>query len=262
MDGSDGDIFLSGDRTKGSHWRITVRRCGASVRYSVNSIKDGGWRDASADDAERKRLYVIFRAIQNLRDRVLVLGADRMITLTYQENMQDMAVAIRHLKAFVKGVRKKYKKFLFVAVAELQKRGAIHWHIAVRGYYDAPYFMLPLWRGIIGGLGSVHITPPRKFGNSMQIAFYIGKYMGKGWEDGERPKYKHLYLVSRGLKPDISKLRLYGANSDEMVAWLQARVRAEGKSVVHASFNMPYREQGSVLAYPLRPAAAPYRGGR
>lgn len=72
------------------------------------------------------------RAKQQVRLRCKAIGADRMITLTYRENMQDKA----RLKCDFDSLRRRLGAlggFQYVAVAERQQRGAWHLHVAVRG---------------------------------------------------------------------------------------------------------------------------------
>lgn len=54
---------------------------------------------------------------------------ESFITLTFKENITDIAYANRIFHAWVVNVRKIKKDFKYVAVPEFQKRGAVHYHV-------------------------------------------------------------------------------------------------------------------------------------
>ena len=81
-------------------------------------------REANDDDAGR-------RAKKNVRHRCKTIGADRMVTLTYRENMIDRERALKHWDLFRRRLGK-VKHFHYVAVIEEQERGALHFHVAVQ----------------------------------------------------------------------------------------------------------------------------------
>ncbi|WGG51342.1 hypothetical protein [Rugamonas sp. DEMB1] len=56
-------------------------------------------REANDDDAGR-------RAKKNVKLCCKTIGADRMVTLTYRENMVDRDMALKHWKAFCRRVGK------------------------------------------------------------------------------------------------------------------------------------------------------------
>ena len=71
-------------------------------------------------------------AKQQVRLCCKAIGADRMITLTYRENMLDKARLERDFDALRRRLGK-VCDFQYAAVAERQKRGAWHLHVAIRG---------------------------------------------------------------------------------------------------------------------------------
>ena len=98
-------------------------------------------RKANDDDAGR-------RAKKNVRLCCKQIGADRMVTLTYRENMLDRELALKHWKAFCRKLGK-HRQFHYVAVIEEQARGALHFHVAVAG--RQMYALLrSIWQGILG----------------------------------------------------------------------------------------------------------------
>lgn len=51
------------------------------------------------------------------------------ITLTFEENVQDIKVANKIFNNWVSNIRKRKKDFAYVCVPEYQKRGAVHYHL-------------------------------------------------------------------------------------------------------------------------------------
>jgi len=105
------------------------------------------------------------------------------LTLTVSENISE--VDFKHLHRVIQFVHLRLKRagsdFKYVAVKELQDRGAVHYHVLC--IYSKPYvFPSPdevasSWR-----LGFVKITAPKIRLRLQSIAGYIGKYIGKGYE--------------------------------------------------------------------------------
>jgi hypothetical protein len=100
----------------------------------------------NADD-EQKKLANIERAARRAKTQCRrlckVMGLDALLTLTYRENVQDLALCKRHLKEFVRRMRRLIPGFAYVAAFEQQKRGALHVHMAIHA--------LPLnlaWAGV------------------------------------------------------------------------------------------------------------------
>jgi len=56
-----------------------------------------------------------------------------LITLTYAENMQEYQQAREDLESFISNLRFSFPLLRYVAVAEYQKRGAIHYHTLIWG---------------------------------------------------------------------------------------------------------------------------------
>jgi len=124
------------------------------------------------------------RAKAQVRRKILSMQADRLLTLTFRENVTDIDEAWKILKYFIKLMRWRFKDFQYVVVPEYQKRGAVHFHLAVRGYYHANT-VRRLWHRAAGEHGgNVDITSPRKYisknsWNPRRIGAYLSKYMNK-----------------------------------------------------------------------------------
>lgn len=76
-----------------------------------------------SENSESNLLDAAKRAKQQVRLRCKAIGADRMITLTYRENMQDRDRLKRDFDALRRRLAK-LSTFQYVATPERQKRGA------------------------------------------------------------------------------------------------------------------------------------------
>ena len=170
-------------------------------------------REANEDDAGR-------RAKKNVKHCCKAIGADRMVTLTYRENMVDREQALKHWKAFCRRLSK-VAAFHYVAVIEEQERGALHFHVAVRGRQS--YVLLrSIWQRVLGTgpdgeqMGQVNVRDPNKFGfgvkGAHKIASYIAKYCGKEMQC--RALDQKRYFRSRGIVvPEVQFWRLPGCTT-------------------------------------------------
>ena len=138
------------------------------------------------------------RAKGAVRRRLLTIGADHLLTLTYRENVTEVVKAEEDLRQFLKLVRERYSEYPYVAVWERQKRGAIHWHLGVPGFQDVRLLRM-CWLQVVGeGNGNIDVRGPR--GNKIScasLARYIAKYILKGEE--ERRRGQHRYRCSIGV---------------------------------------------------------------
>ena len=153
------------------------------------------------------------RAVQRARKRVRLLCkqimADRLLTLTYRENVQDRERVESDFKEFSRLMNRLVKRtgkewWRYVAVLERQERGAWHIHLAVHGrqVYDV---VRALWHQVVGvGMGNIDVQNPK--GNHAgkvkewprhKLAAYISKYIGKDAEDSELNAKR--YWASRGI---------------------------------------------------------------
>ncbi|MBN9430182.1 MAG: hypothetical protein J0H09_27135 [Burkholderiales bacterium] len=146
------------------------------------------WRDAcreraAKDAANRER--AARRARSECCARLKAIRADRMITLTYRENMTDRDRLARDWKEFVRRVRR-VMGFDYVATYERQKRGAWHMHVGVHGRQN--YRLLrSVWRSIVGADGgNIDVRNPfKQRGLRHKLAAYMSKYIAKNAVDGE-----------------------------------------------------------------------------
>lgn len=138
------------------------------------------------DDMDAVTLYKSRqRARSQVRRKCFAARMDRMLTLTFRENVTDLAVAWECFKYFSRLMKWRYKdRWFYVAVPEYQKRGAVHFHLAISGYFEVNT-VRKLWRRAAGAHeGNIDITSPRKTiqknsWNPRRIAQYLSKYVTK-----------------------------------------------------------------------------------
>lgn len=120
-----------------------------------------------------------------------------LLTLTYKENMQDYEKARKDFDKFIKRLKYHYKLNLkYIRVIELQKRGAIHFHIITFSpeFVKIPYNnIFNLW-----GHGAVHVRPIEVIDEltADKVGNYLGKYLTKTKDIALNKK---IYSTSRNL---------------------------------------------------------------
>ncbi|NCT83511.1 MAG: hypothetical protein GXC94_10230 [Comamonadaceae bacterium] len=121
-----------------------------------------------------------------------------MFTFTYRENVQDRELLARHWKETVRRIRRVIPDFAYLAVVEVQKRGALHLHVAThrlprvlshQGSKVKSWAVLrSIWRSVVGTLGGNFDESKRRArsrASSLRIARYITKYLSKDFGDGD-----------------------------------------------------------------------------
>lgn len=129
------------------------------------------------------------RSRRNLRDRVWMLRADRMLTLTKRGKFSSTDEAWAAWKQFCRYARKLWgARWQFVVVPESHKTGGFHLHVALNGYFDVG-MLRRIWYRALGGTGreSGSDTPGNidlsgavaSSRSRTRIANYLSKYLGK-----------------------------------------------------------------------------------
>ena len=155
---------------------------------------------------EENRLRALRRARRCVRQACLHVKACYILTLTYHENMQNRRLAILHRQEFDRRMRKHYAQWRYVGVLESQKRGALHWHLAMPFQVDQA-IALKEWRMVTGDptITQVHVGfKPNGKGNAFsKCATYTSKYIGK--DMNQRAEEEHHYHIARGMKPHVER---------------------------------------------------------
>lgn len=192
----DGSVEFSGYR------RTVVQR--------LNNLRDlprraRGAKPQTEDDKEARATSVksaAKRAKQNVRLRCKTARVTHMITLTTRECITDLERFLKLWRHF-RELMGRHSEFHYIAVPELQKRGAWHMHVAVSGRVGLN-LARRAWLKVVGGRGKgyCHIRNPQgaHFGKQWKLdalASYIAKYIGKDVADARFNKKK--YYTSRGI---------------------------------------------------------------
>lgn len=194
--------LITRERSSGVGHYILMRQYAANDMEIVgmtlgadDSLKRGGGAKRKAADKDSMDEATLAKSRQRSRRVVKIKcrsgQVDRLLTLTYRENERDYDKCLADFKRFVRLMRKRFGEgFYYVAVPEEQKRGAIHFHLAIKGFYPINT-VRRVWRKAVGdefatgsdSVGNVDITNPRKHGkaswNPTRIAQYISKYVTK-----------------------------------------------------------------------------------
>ena len=192
---SDVHEMVSDHRDTGNGIYISVRKYPTGDVEAVglkltseDSLRRGGGAKRKASDKASMDESVLDksrrRAKSQVRRKCMVIAADRLLTLTFRANVQDLDEAWKCFGYFNKLMRWRFgERWQYVAVPEFQKRGAVHFHLAVNGYYHANT-VRRLWHRAVGGYdGNVDFTSPKKIKknswNPKRVAGYLAKYMSK-----------------------------------------------------------------------------------
>ncbi len=210
---------------------VTAIKFDADTRFGNKSCKK------RKNDKKSEMTDEVLKKSQNrskklVRKKALVMQADRMLTLTFKENVTDLEEAWICLKYFHKLMRQRYQeKYLFIAVPEFQKRGAVHFHLAVKGYYHANT-VRKLWQRAAGTKGgNIDITSPRQYNfnswNPKRISAYLSKYITKNDSVGFNSKR---YSSSTNLKPPLPVI---------MYIALGICIRRESEKIIERITHLP-----------------------
>jgi hypothetical protein len=166
--------------------------------------------ELSEEEAEAKRLAGLRRSCKRSYNRVLDItegmGADRMMTLTFQENVVDLDIALVAWGVFVRLLYAQIGRLDYLCVPERQARGAVHFHVLLNKYvpWEAA---LKLWRqavsevsSLTGGIDVRKKKVSQRSGESAvcALARYVAKYVSKefycgaGWGVGRRRYYSNV----------------------------------------------------------------------
>lgn len=180
---------------------------------------------------EANRRRAARRAKTKVRRGIKALGLDALLTLTYRANQTDLAVTKRHMKEFVRRIRRVIPGFSYVAAFERQERGAWHVHMAMhRLPKDLPWgtavkaksfnVVRAIWRSVVGEMGG-NIDQQARKRHSQQscgkLAAYLSKYMLKAFEEGD--DWSNRYSGSSFSLPEPVRAEFRGATLRDLLVW-------------------------------------------
>lgn len=178
---------------------------------------------------ESNRERAMRRARQRLRFMIKAIAADRMLTLTHRENLEDFAESRRIVARFLAMCRREWSAWRFVGVPEQQQRGAWHWHFALPGWVNVDKLRAFWWRAhgcrvsfSEGGSpvlekarhfsedgkpltpGNIDLKAPkrsrsRRTWDPDRLSGYLAKYLSKDLSESEALKGIASYIASRGI---------------------------------------------------------------
>ncbi len=195
-----------------STWTITVHDFGKQWVESswgkAESRPGKRGRKGGSRNPERNQQRARSRAVGEIRRKCLSIGADHLVTLTYRENVQDRTRVLEDLERLRRMLAKVGNPIPYVTVLECQKRGAIHPHIAVRGFQDVR-LLRRCWYRIVGdGQGQVNVRGPRPGSSPVKLARYISKYISKDLDALPRDAGEHRYFCSLGINVPTERFEL------------------------------------------------------
>lgn len=175
----------------------------ASVSHGSSEVAQAR---LSASLSRSKRLVV---------HRARCLGARALWTFTKRGKFFSVDELWAAWALFRRSMAKRYRhEFRYVAVPELHADGETwHLHVLVDRIYMVESFRI-LWNRALGGTGrergqetkgNVDVKGPR-FGRAVtarRFAYYVAKYVGKGFEWGDRSR--RLFSCSSGLGPVVDQ---------------------------------------------------------
>ena len=186
--------YVTADRSTSSGWWITAKKFNSGnveivsmELHADDQLKKGGGGKRKSKTKKEMDEVVLnksqARAKKKIRHALYQICADRMLTLTYRDNQTDIKQAWKDFDKFRRLMHERFpKRWAYVAVPEYQKRGAVHFHLAVKGFYHANTIR-KLWRQVVGQ-GNIDLTSPKsKAGaaswNPKRIGRYLSKYISK-----------------------------------------------------------------------------------
>jgi hypothetical protein len=199
-----------------------------SDHWQATADREREERAEERREANRKR--AARRAKTRVRRMVKVLGLDALLTLTYRQNQCDLDLCKRHMKEFVRRMRRALPGFVYVAAFEQQKRGAWHVHMAIHALpRELPAsngakvksfnVVRAIWRSVVGELGGNIDQARRKRWSSQstgKLAAYLSKYMLKAFEDGD--DWSNRYSGSAGVEiPEAVRMRFRDAQLAQLI---------------------------------------------
>jgi len=188
---------------KPTSWSATVHDFGkqwVEISWGKSESKPGKrGRKGGSPNPERNQQRAWSRAKGVIRRKCITIGANHLVTLTYRENVQDRTRVLENMERFHRMLKRAGASLQYVTVLEYQKRGAIHFHIAVRGFQDVR-LLRRCWYRIVGnGQGQVNVRGPRPGSSPVKLARYLSKYISKDVDALPREAGEHRYFCSLGI---------------------------------------------------------------
>jgi hypothetical protein len=200
------------------------------------------------DDDLRRSTY---RAKKNLRHKILMMRADRMLTLTVRNGFKTQADAMKAWDSFRRRCMKSWPKFSAVMVTELHTGagpnfGTFHIHVALNAFYSVN-MLRHFWHkslgapGLMRGVeapGNVDIRTGPKGGvfRREALARYLSKYLSKGMEHQQINSKRY---SSCGAIPDPVVVKYYLPICDDIEHRLAQLLLQESGARAKSFYEVP-----------------------
>lgn len=210
-------------------------------------------RTLSDQEIAEKKQENITRAVRRAKQAVHFacrqIQADHMLTLTTRKNITDRDEYFEIFKRFVRLLREKdlingslqtrseKRTWQYVAVPELQDRGAFHMHIACHGKQDLS-LLRACWYVALGGsvsdkgdqvLGAVDVQFHKKrfsglteLHKTFSLVRYLTKYISKGFEDQDQLGLQRYKVSNKIEKPITHKQFLMACFANNQKGFFEA----------------------------------------
>ncbi|HEY9758853.1 MAG TPA: hypothetical protein V6C97_27035, partial [Oculatellaceae cyanobacterium] len=162
--------------------------------------------------SEENRIRADRRARRQMRHKVMMMKADRLLTLTTRECYSRKELE-KVFGRWTRRMRKQFPDFQYIAVFENHKtRDASHIHLALNQFYNVT-IMRYHWHRALGwegkGIardsdspGNVHVSQKRQgYWDRHGIAKYLAKYMAKDAESNEA--FSKRYVSSQNIQKPL-----------------------------------------------------------
>lgn len=196
----------------GSTWSVKIHDFGKQWiesswgKVDPHSGKRGFKGKSANKEQNEKRARA--RATGEIRRKCLSIGADHLVTLTYRDNVESRERVLTDLERLRRMLSRGGYSMPYVAVLECQKRGAIHPHLAVRGFQDIR-LLRRCWYKIVGkAQGQVNVKGPRPGTSPVKLARYLSKYISKDIDSQPREFEEHRYFCSLGIRVPTEQFQI------------------------------------------------------
>ena len=222
----------------GSMWSVKIHDFGKQwIESSWGKVDPHpgkrGFKGKSANKEQNEK-RARARATGKIRRKCRSIGADHLVTLTYRDNVKDRERVLTDLERLRRMLSRGGYSMPYVAVLEYQKRGAIHPHLAVRGFQDI-CFLRRCWYKIVGkAQGQVNVRGPRLGTSPVKLAQYLSKYISKDIDSQPREFEEHRYFCSLGIAVPTERFQMV----------LTRNVREAESKLLFLMFNDTLRRVG------------------
>lgn len=187
-------VFIFGDIIEFYRYEIPILKGFHTKGRSNFSEEEDVKEDNFKKVATRKRNRVRRLILANFD------SSSRFVTLTFVENMEDIKIANREFKKFIKRMKYRFGDFKYLSVIEFQERGAIHYHMICDWGFIEQKEIAEIW-----GNGFIKVKGLLKANNGKSVdnvGAYMVKYMNKNVLD-DRLMGQDCYLRSRNLSNPV-----------------------------------------------------------